>query len=162
MQRGFTLIELLLVVGLVGLLLIWATPQFLTFNRRQVLQSAANKVVADLKQMQSLAENGVDAATTNKYVWWRSGTNSYKLCKNNCTSGIVLKSKQLDGSLTLSSGTQTEAYFAVPTGNVSNVSGSTSWRICYSGIGSNGEYFDVTVEQGGRIYRSGRGEDCSS
>ena len=158
-RRGFTLIELLLVVGLVGLLLIWATPQFLTFNRRQVLQAGADKLVADLKEMQSLAEGGVDAASTNQYIWQRSGTRNYQLCKNDCATGTVLKSEQLDGSLTLSSGTQTEIHFAVPTGNVSNVSGSTSYRVCQPQID---EYFDSTVEQGGRVYRSGRGEACSS
>lgn len=54
-QKGFTLIELVIVMALVGILLAFALPQYLSWRKGAAYNNAAYQVVAALRQARSLA-----------------------------------------------------------------------------------------------------------
>ncbi|PJA39860.1 hypothetical protein CO179_04185, partial [candidate division WWE3 bacterium CG_4_9_14_3_um_filter_39_7] len=62
--HGFTLIEILIVVGIMGLLLVYSLPRFVGFNHRSTLNSDAQQVVEGFKTARSLAVSNTQDQTT--------------------------------------------------------------------------------------------------
>lgn len=166
LAAAFTLVELLLVVGLVGLLLIWATPQFSTFNRRQTLQAVADQVVTDLKEIQNLAMSGVKAELAQRYLFSTASApagRGYRLCRNSCED-TVLKSVTPSGPVCVKGTLFSTFGFEVPTGRLVDSSGSgidtATVEVCYPNNEDVGKVV-ITVKPGGGIEPQVKREVCS-
>lgn len=68
-RLGFTLVELMVVVGMMAMLMGLVIPQFVTFNRKNMLREEARVVEGGFKSAQSLAESGIQnpASTIDRY-----------------------------------------------------------------------------------------------
>ncbi|MBU2577211.1 prepilin-type N-terminal cleavage/methylation domain-containing protein [Patescibacteria group bacterium] len=147
---GFTLVELLIVISVTAIVTAIGIASYVDFNRAQIVNQAAKKIVQDLRMAQSLATNNQKtpgcSGTLNDYTFERNGL-SYSI-KINCSPNY----------------TET-----VKTGNVSGValSGFTiaKFKVLRQGVvmteGNNltvagfGKSKMVVVEPGGAIYIEG-------
>lgn len=82
---GFTLVELLIVISITAIVTTVGIASYIDFNRAQIVNQAAKKIVQDLRMAQSLATNNQKTpgclGTINNYTFTRSGL-SYSISIN--------------------------------------------------------------------------------
>lgn len=159
-NKGFTLIELLIVILLMGMLLSFVTPNFMTFNRREVLKGAATSLVDGIRQTHSLAVGGVQSGSSfvNRYrllLTPQSGAPSgyysgYSIQRIDSSGNLIdsaIENESLSCSVCVNSPVSQIDYM-VPTGRVVGLTGSSNTlSVCYEGVGRH----TITVDSVGKV-----------
>lgn len=168
-QSGFTIIELLIVIGLISLLVAFAVPSMLDFNRRSVLTAEATEFTDTLSEAQNYAESNVQSVPgekTDRYqvtLLQESGGSAgcyrgYSISAIN--EGVPAVATQLsEGDLTcgvsiVSSFESLE--FDAPRGTAIGVTTPKTLTLC-----SEQGHITVTVDSTGRISKSDFIEDIT-
>jgi len=112
--RGFTLIELLVTISLTAIVGSFGLAYYSSFNRRQIVEQAAKKIVSDIRLAQNLAlsqqkpDPGDCTCTTLKSYSFVVDDDeiSYKIipdCSSVCVPEVIVKKVELE-NVTLSGG----------------------------------------------------------
>ncbi len=148
---GFTLIELLVVISIIGILFVIGIAQYMNFNRRQILDQAAQELKNNLRFAQGKALAGekpaswcVDPKHLRGYRLKFNSSGSY-IIEASCSDGNfqLIKSVNLPSSITGPSGTS--VLFKVLAQGIEGL--TTSFTLSYSGVGSKA----VVVTKEGKI-----------
>ena len=81
-QRGFTIAELLVVIALIGIIAVTATPLFLSFLEGQQTRGAAQQVATLLNQARQLA------ITRNQNICVETAATQLRFCPGGCTGAV--------------------------------------------------------------------------
>lgn len=107
-KRGYTLVELLVVTSIIIVLSSVGLASYLNFNRSQILNQAARKIVQDLRLAQSMAENNQKppgaCQTLNGYNFSITGDFTYEITAD-CTPAYEdgpVKSDSVPANLSIS------------------------------------------------------------
>ncbi|RJR25458.1 prepilin-type N-terminal cleavage/methylation domain-containing protein [Candidatus Microgenomates bacterium] len=150
---GFSLVELLIVISITAIVSSVSIASYIDFNRAQIVNQAAKKIVQDLRMAQSLAANNQKPSsgcgTLNAYMFSINHTTKAYTIIPVCTpaySGSEIKTGSVSGvSLT----GFTSASFKVLRQGVSMTGGN---NLTVSGFGKQKV---VVVDPGGAIYIQG-------
>ncbi|PIZ46835.1 hypothetical protein CO180_02535 [candidate division WWE3 bacterium CG_4_9_14_3_um_filter_41_6] len=163
--KGFTLIELLLVVGIMGVLLVYTVPQFVGYNQRSNMGAEAQRVVEGLKTAQMYALSNTQNATSlvDNYrvsLLQASGDpagcyRGYQLEQVDSAGNViapVLDTYELTCPIVLESTWRNAAYETTTgTMRIDGVQTNTTARVWYSGQG----YRELSIDKQGRVQLGG-------
>lgn len=161
-KRGFTMIEILLVLGIMTILVALIIPQFVGFNRRNMIREEARLVEDGLKTTQNLAASGIQntASSIDLYrfdLLRGSGDTSgcyrgYRIVSIDKVGGAILETleaKEFACPVVVENPPQDSFEFETVSGRVKNLtSNPATLNICYKGLGAVG----VQIDNLGRIF----------
>ena len=132
-RQGYTLIEILVAISLTLIMAWGGITYYNSFNRRQKVQQATEKVVSDIRLARSLAlsqqKPTEDCITLKAFVFKVDSENSYKIFPE-CESGLLpTATKEVIIEGVSLSGTLSEVRFEVLTQTVSLGTGGDRLRV---------------------------------
>jgi len=156
--RGYTLIELLVAISLALIISSFGLAYYSSFNRRQIVEQAAKRIVSDIRLAQNLALSqqkplvspGCTCTTFNGYLFDRITGSSYRIvpdCSPVC--GVSVKDVELENILL--SGIKSIKFAVLTQGVVITPPGLKRLKVKYQGSSYNrdivvGTSGDLTIE----------------
>lgn len=151
-KKGMSLIEMVVLIAIVGIMSAVSIVSLTTAKRNSELETAAEEVVAVLREAQNYSLTGKDiTASCNVYAVTFSGSSNYTL--SNGGTCPINQTYSLKNGVTVSGASTT---FAAPHATVNLGSG---WRTI--AVSKSGSMVNVCINPIGLIKKMSVGDSCS-
>ena len=161
-KHGFTMIEILLVLGIMTILVALIIPQFVGFNRNNMIREEARVVEDGLKTTQNLAASGIQntTSTIDSYrfdLLQGSGDSGecyrgYRIVSIEKSTGLILETletKEFACPVVVDNPPQNGFDFETVSGRPKVLTTNpATLNVCYEGLGAVG----VQIDNLGRIF----------